>query len=120
MNTEVELKALRYLINDLILAVYDLRIKLEELKPSKRGYAVGEPNANGDSIKFDLFTIKKDKYKSLIDHYGVDVVNRACVKLDEFIKLNEYIPYGRASDALGRRFVKEVLSDKVKEVNDAN
>lgn len=115
MDTENELRALRYLINDLILVVYDLRVKLEELAPSKRKYTMREPNVNGAGLAFDLFQLPKDKYNALVEKYGVDVVTRACVKLDEFIKLNQYIPYGRPQFALGRRFIKEVL----KEIEDA-
>lgn len=111
MNTDNELKAIRYLLNDLILYVYDLRVKLEELSPSKRKYTMGEPNRTGDSIAFDLFTIPKDRYKELVDHHGIDVVNKACVKLDEFIKLNEYIPYRTPYMSLTRRFIKEVKFD---------
>lgn len=113
MDTETELKALRYLINDLILYVYDVRVKLDELIPSKRPYTIGEPNRTGDSVAFDLFTIPKNKYKELVDKYGIDVVNKACVKLDEFIKLNEYIPYRTPYMSLSRRFIKEVLYEEV-------
>ena len=113
MKIENELKALRYLINDLILYVYDLRVKLDELAPSKRKYTMREPNANGSAIGFDLFQIPQDKYNSLVDQYGIDIVNKACVKLDEFIKLNEYVPYGRPQFALSRRFIKEVLKDEL-------
>lgn len=112
MDTETELKAIRYLLNDLILYVYDLRVKLEEISPSKRKYTVGEPNLTGDSIGFDLFSIPKDKYKALVDKYGTDIINKACVKLDEFIKLNGYIPYRLPHLSLSRRFIKEVLFDE--------
>ena len=112
MDTETELKALRYLINDLILYVYDLRVKLEELAPSKRKYTIGEPNAKGDSVGFDLFSMPKAKYKELVDKYGIDTINKACVKLDEFIKLNGYIPYKLPHLSLSRRFIKEVLFDE--------
>ena len=112
MDTETELKALRYLMNDLILYVYDLRTKLDELAPTKRKYTMGEPNRTGDSISFDLFSIPKNKYKELVDHYGVDVVNQACVRLDEFIKVNEYIPYRTPYMSLARRFIKEVLNSR--------
>lgn len=115
MKTENELKSIRYLLNDLILYVYDLRIKLDEIAPSKRKYTMGEPNVNGSSIGFDLFSIPKDKYKVLVDKYGVDVVNEACVKLDEFVKINEYIPYRTPYNSLNRRFIKEVLFDRVTE-----
>lgn len=112
MDIEKELRAIRYLINDLILYNYDVRVRLDELAPKKRKYKIGgEPNPNGTSIKFDLFTIPKDKYDSLLDKYGVDVVNTACVKLDEFIKVNDYVPFGNASSALSRRFIKEAQFD---------
>ena len=87
MKTEDELKAIRYLLNDLILYVYDLRIKLDELVPTKRKYKMGEPNGSGNSIHFDLFTIPK----------------------------NEYIPYRTPFNSLGRKFIKEVMFENIKE-----
>lgn len=113
MEIENELKALRYLINDLILYVYDLRIKLDEISPTKRKYTMREPNANGATIGFDLFQIPRVSYDNLVNKYGIDIVNKACVKLDEFIKINQYIPYGRCQFALGRRFIKEVLKEEL-------
>lgn len=116
MDVENELKALRYLVNDLILYIYDMRIKLEEISPSKRRYILkGAPNDTGDSIRFDLFNIKKDKYEALIDQYGVDVINRACVKLDEYIRIHHYIPYKIPSLSIQKKFVPEVLADIEKE-----
>lgn len=115
MKTEDELRALRYLINDLILYVYDLRVKLDEIAPSKRKYTMREPNANGSAVAFDLFQISKDKYSALIDKYGVDIVNKACVKLDEFIKIHEYIPFKIPHYALSRKFIREVLADESNE-----
>lgn len=129
MDTENELRALRYLINNLILYVYDLRMKLEALAPSKKGYKIPEPNVDGNDIAFDLFSIKREKYDAFIAQYGIDIVTRACVKLDEFVKMNEYVPYGRASDALSKKFIKEVLFEelqkkpmeiKKREVNNEN
>lgn len=111
MKVEDELKALRYLINDLILYIYDLRVKLDEISPSARRYKTREPNPNGDTIGFDLFNLKRKQYDDLINKYGVDAVNKACVKLDEFVKLNEYIPYGNANNALDKRFIKEVIKE---------
>jgi hypothetical protein len=111
MDTETELKAIRYLLNDLILYVYDLRVKLDELAPTKRKYTIGEPNAKGDSIKFDLFSMPKDRYNELINKFGIDTINKACVKLDEFIKINEYIPYRTPYMSLTRKFIKEVQNE---------
>ena len=120
MDTENELRALRYLINDLILQVYDLRVKLEEIKPSKRTYNMREPNRDGSAVGFDLFQVPKVSYNNMVEKYGVDVVNRACVKLDEFIKINQYIPYGRPQFALSRRFIKEVLNDELRKQKEVN
>ena len=111
MTTENELKAIRYLLNDLILRVYDVSVRLDDISPKKRAYVMGEPNADGTSIGFDLFTLPKDKYQSLVDRYGVDVVNQACVKLDEFIKINEFIPFGKPYFALTRKFIKIVKAN---------
>lgn len=120
MKVEDELRALRYLINDLIIYVYDLRVKLDELAPTKRKYTMREPNVNGSTIGFDLFQVPKVSYDNMVNKYGIDVVNKACVKLDEFIKLNQYIPYGKCQFALSRRFIKEVLKEELDEhkVND--
>ena len=115
MKVEDELKALRYLINDLIIYVYDLRVKLEEISPTKRKYTMREPNVNGATIGFDLFQVPKISYDNLVSKYGIDVVNKACVKLDEFIKINQYIPYGKCQFALSRRFIKEVLKEELDE-----
>ena len=76
---------------------------------------MGEPNVDGSALAFDLFSLPKDKYQSLIDRYGVDVVNEACVGLDEFIKINEYIPFGKPYFALTRKFIKEVLAKRGKD-----
>lgn len=111
MNTENELKAIRYLLNDLILYVYDLRVKLDEIKPSANKYRTREPNVGGDTIGFDLFNISKKQYNSLIDKYGIDIVNRSCVALDEFIKINEYLPYGNAYRAIDKKFTKEIKEE---------
>ena len=111
MVVENELRAIRYLLNDLILRVYDVSVRLDDISPKKRAYVMGEPNADGTSIGFDLFTLPKDKYQSLVDRYGVDVVNQACVKLDEFIKINEFIPFGKPYFALTRKFIKIVKAN---------
>ena len=112
MDTEKELKAIRYLLNDLILSVYNLSIAVNELTPDKRKRKLIDPNADGNTIGFDLFSIKKETYDDMVNTYGVDVVNSACVKLDEFIKVNQYTPYGAPSHALRRKFIKEVLYER--------
>lgn len=107
-----ELKAIRYMLNNLILRVWDLQQQVEIITRPKREYKISEPNIGGNDIAFDLFTLPRKKYEELIDKYGVDVITRACCKLDEFIKLNEYIPHRTASNALSRVFIKQVLIEE--------
>ena len=114
-NIELELRGIRYLINNLILQIFDLREKLEDIKPSTRPYTLPTPNNSGKDIKFDLFSLPKEKYQRLCDVYGVDVVNRACSRLDSYIKNNEHIPYKYPNIALERKFIKDVLADDRKD-----
>ena len=114
MDIETEIKAIRYLINDLILYTYGLHVKLDTLTDKKKEYSVPEPNVNGNDIAFDLFTIPKKRYDELIEQYGIDIINKACVKLDEFVKINQYIPYRTAYNSLKQKFIKDVLFDERK------
>lgn len=115
-NIELELRSIRYLINNLSLQVFDLREKLEDIKPSTRPYTLPTPNNSGDDIKFDLFSLPKEKYQRLCDVYGIDTVSKACCRLDRYIKDNEHIPYKYPNIALERKFIKDVLADDRKEV----
>lgn len=115
MDIETEIKAIRYLINDLILYTYGLHVKLDTLTDKKREYNVPEPNVNGNDIAFDLFTIPKKRYEELIEQYGIDIVNRACTRLDEFVKVNQYIPYKNAYQSLKNKFIKDELFDREKQ-----
>ena len=120
MEIENEVRALRYLINNLILYVYDLRVKLDEIVPSKREYTLAEPNVKGNALAFDLFTIPKDRYNSLVEQFGIDIVNRACAMLDEFIKINHYLPYKTAYNSLKSKFIRDILkedNDRYKQQN---
>jgi len=114
MNIETEIKAIRYLINDLILYTYGLHVKLDTLTNKKKEYSVPEPNVNGNDIAFDLFTIPKKRYEELIEQYGFDIINKACVRLDEFVKIHQYIPYRTAYNSLKQKFIKEELLDREK------
>lgn len=114
MDIETEIKAIRYLINDLILYTYGLHVKLDTLINKKREYSVPEPNVNGNDIAFDLFTIPKKRYEELIEQYGIDIINKACTRLDEFVKINQYIPYKNAYQSLKNKFIKEELFDREK------
>jgi hypothetical protein len=112
MDTRKELKAIRYLLNDIILSLHDMRVTVNELLPAKKQRKIVDVNADGNSVCLDLFSIKKTTYEDLINTFGLDVVNLACTKLDEFIKINCYVPYGNASHALRRKFIKEVLYER--------
>ena len=113
MSIEVELKALRYLVNNLILYTYGLHVKLDSLlNDTAREYSVAEPNVNGNDVAFDLFSIPKKRYEELIEQYGVDIVTKACAKLDEFVKINEYIPYRTAYNSLKQKFIKDELFER--------
>lgn len=114
MDIETEIKAIRYLINDLILYTYGLHVKLDSLTNKKREYTLAEPNVNGNDIAFDLFTIPKKRYEELIEQYGYDIVNKACVRLDEFIKQHEYIPYKNVYSSLKNKFIKDELFSREK------
>lgn len=114
MDIETEIKAIRYLINDLILYTYGLHVKLDTLTDKKKEYSVPEPNVNGNDIAFDLFTIPKKRYEELIEQYGVDIINKACTRLDEFVKIHQYIPYRTAYNSLKQKFIKEELFDREK------
>ena len=77
MDIEKELKAIRYLLNDIILSIYNLNIAVNELTPDKRQRKLRDPNASGNTISFDLFAIKKEVYDDLVNTYGIDIVNQA-------------------------------------------
>lgn len=114
MDIEAEIKAIRYLINDLILYTYGLHVKLDTLTNKKKEYNVPEPNVNGNDVAFDLFTIPRKRYNELIEQYGYDIINKACVRLDEFVKVNQYIPYKNTYSALKNKFIKDELFDREK------
>ena len=89
-NIELELRGIRYLINNLTLQIFDLREKLEDIKPSTRPYTLPTPNNSGDDVKFDMFSMSRDRYTRLCDKYGIDIVNRGCSRLDSYIRDKEH------------------------------
>lgn len=102
MDTERELQGIRYLLNELLLQVYDMGIRLDTIAPLKEAPYVAkrEPNNNGRSVSFDLFQLPRDTYDKFVTHYGLDVMNRACVALDNYIKLNGRLPAKNAVTSL--------------------
>ena len=62
-----------------------------------------------------MFTIPKKRYGELIEQYGIDIVNKACIRLDEFVKINQYIPYRTAYNSLKQKFIKDELYSREKD-----
>ena len=91
-------------MNNILVGLYDVQLRLNNIKPIKMEYDLTDYNADGKTLSFDLFTLTKEQYQKLLDKYGVDVVHKACVKLDNFIKTEGYIPFRTPAMALGRRF----------------
>ena len=89
MDTENELRAIRYLINDLILQVYDLRVKLEEIKPSKRTYNMREPNRDGSAVGFDLFQVPKVSYNNKVGYVMTKYLAEASAVITDKTKLQD-------------------------------
>lgn len=114
-DIELELKSIRYLMNNIILGIYDIRNKLDEIKPTKRSYNMVELCDNGSDIRFDLFYLPKQVYQELVKQYGMDTINKACCLLDSFIKENNYIPYKTPRSALKNKFILEVLTKDKKD-----
>ena len=118
-SLELELRGIRYLINNLTLQIFDLREKLEDIKPSTRPYTLPTPNNSGDDVKFDMFSMSRDRYARLCDKYGVDIVNRGCARLDSYIRDKEHIPYKHPNIALERKFIKDILfEDRQKQLEE--
>lgn len=117
----IELKSLRYLINNLITALFDIKQLLalllakEEIKePKKRKRkknAIGDENA----IKFDLFSLTPRQYESLVKEYGYDIVCRAGAMLDDYIRGKGYIPYGNPALALKKCMIIHAMKEKLDE-----
>lgn len=114
----LEVKTNRYLLNNIALSLFETNKKLDiilkdlnknkdhESKPLK-------PIPKHEAVKFELFAINESKYKQLIEEYGVDVVNKACVMLDDFIRDNGYIPHRTPYQALKKVLIVEALKSKL-------
>ena len=117
MDTERELQGIRYLLNELLLHVYDMGVRIDTIAPLPEApYTVRhrEPNNNGKTVSFDLFQVPREIYDKMVTQYGLDVMNRACVALDNYIKLNGRLPAKTATSSL-RRIVIPKVRQKMKE-----
>jgi hypothetical protein len=114
----LELKSIRYLINNLLTTMMDIRALLslllaknkitkEEIKKKRKEVVVK------DGVKFDLFELSTSQYNGLVDSYGYDTVCRAASMLDDFIRDKGYCPYGKPVLALKKVMLLHALKEKL-------
>lgn len=116
----LELKTLRYLINNIIVATKQQNdmlalllakndIKIE--KPKKK--TDEKKSVPEDAVRFDLFVLTPAQYNALVKEYGYDVVTRSCAMLDDFVRTEGYMPYGKPVLALKKAMVIHALKEKL-------
>ena len=118
----LELKSLRYLINNLITTLYDIKKLLtlllakEGIKDpeKKRGRKKKDDLSKGE-VQFDLFSLSHSQYNHLVNEYGYDIICRAGAMLDDYIKGRGYIPYGNPALALKKCMVVHAIKEKLDE-----
>lgn len=114
----LELKSLRYLINNVVVLLSDIKELLNMLL-QKEGVKVDRQHKQKkadpikDGIKFDMFTLKPSQYNALIQEFGYDIMCRACAMLDDYIRDRGYIPYGNAIQALKKIMIIHALKEKL-------
>lgn len=123
---EIELITIRYLINNLIINQYEVNRKLDNITEILIGRNTNELKADkiverpkplsvDNDIKFDMFKLTDKQYQKLLDKYGLDIVSECCVVLDDFIKKNEYIPYGKPYLALDKYISNQVMTERIRQ-----
>lgn len=117
----IELKSIRYLINNLITTLFDVKelltlllakegIKKTPDKPRKKANKTDD-----NKIKFDLFALTERQYNALIKEYGYDIVCRACAMLDDYVRDKGYVPYKNPALALKKCMVIHAMKQKIEE-----
>ena len=61
MRIRDELRALRYTMNNILVGLYDVQLRLNNIKPIKMEYDLTDYNADGKTVSFDLFTLTKEQ-----------------------------------------------------------
>lgn len=117
----LELKSIRYLINNIIITIQSqnellaLLLAKNNIKPEPKKKIKKKDIIIADGIKFDLFTLSKTQYNSLVEDYGYDTVTRACAMLDNYVREKGYVPYGKPAMALRKVMILHALKEKLED-----
>lgn len=114
----IELKSIRYLINNIIVLLFDIKklltlllakenIKLPKEKKKTRDEVIQ------DGIKFDMFELNQTQYNALLGEFGYDITCRACAMLDDYVRDKGYVPYGKPALALRKVMIVHALKEKL-------
>lgn len=120
-SIDLELKSLRYLINNLIIQnhtqseLLTLLLAKNNIKPEPKKKPKKKDIIIADGIKFDLFSLSKTQYNKLVDEYGYDTVTRACAMLDNYVREKGYVPYGKPALALRKVMILHALKEKLED-----
>ena len=118
-SIDLELKSIRYLINNIILRLYSqselltLLLAKNNIKPEPKKRLRKKDVVIADGIKFDLFSLSKAQYNKLVEEYGYDTVTRACAMLDNYVREKGYVPYGKPALALRKVMILHALKEKL-------
>lgn len=113
----IELKSIRYLINNIIILLFDIK-KLLALLLAKENIKIPKEKKTKheviyDGIKFDMFELNQTQYNALVNEFGYDITCRACAMLDDYIRDKGYTPYGKPALALRKVMIIHALKEKL-------
>lgn len=113
---KLEVLSFKYLLKNIIYAVYDLNLKVDRLL-EKEGLVRPQPTVEelldkSNDVWFDMFKLTKPQYQKLIEEYGLDLTTQCCVALDDFIRDKGYVPHGRPLSAIKRVIALNIMKDK--------
>lgn len=117
----LELKSLRYLINNMIITLHTnnelltLLLAKNKIEIPKKKRVKKSEEIIMDGIKFDMFKLSKTQYNGLCEEYGYDTVTRACAMLDNYVRERGYIPYGKPALALKKVMILHALKEKIED-----
>lgn len=112
----LEVMTFKYLLKNIIYAVYDLNLKVDRLL-EKEGLVRPQPTIEelldkSNDVWFDMFKLTKPQYQKLIEEYGLDLTTQCCVALDDFIRDKGYVPHGRPLTAIKKVISLNLKNDK--------
>ena len=120
-SIDLELKSIRYLLNNVVLQIHTqselltLLLAHNNIKPQPKKRTRKKDAIIADGIKFDLFQLSKSQYNSLVEEYGYDTVTRACAMLDNYVREKGYVPYGKPALALRKVMILHALKEKLED-----